>query len=314
MLTSREAHPHLTDEQRAELADDRMAAPQRVVADRHLEACSACRAAVEHERQAATLLRRLPELDPPYTFTLRVASASSAWLRAAQWMRLASGAAAALFVLLLGVEILTPPWSASPAAFDQARPSAKQAPGMSAAGATTSQNEQAASTSAPAAMATPRPAPTSTAAAKPAAKAAAAAPRAAASESAQAKAAPEARDAAPDSREAQAAPAAPRAAPAVRPAPDEAPEAAKAVEAAPLPVAAPSTPVDSPGAARAPAQALAEDSIRAMSTPTAPLGDTASETPVPVVRWLAVLSAALALVLGAGAIVASRRATHMFRR
>lgn len=303
---------HLTEEQRAEYVDGRMAESARLAAERHLAGCPACRAAVEGEQAVARLLHRLPSLDPPRTFTLPRPAAHPARARAAGWMRLASGLAAACFVLLLGVDLLAPRSALAPATSPQ-RPLAAEVPATPAVPGPASRATPAAPRAAQgpadasaAASEADRPARAAQAskakplAASPAAPVAGreqAAP--AASPAVEAKPAAEPPRMPAEAPGAAALPPTPGAAalPPRETAPSRAPEAAAGTGPAPLPTVSAARPDG------------AEASVRARGTPT-PIPEPAAEPPgLPALRLLQGLSAGLALILGAGALLAGRRSS-----
>ncbi|MBI4493472.1 MAG: zf-HC2 domain-containing protein [Chloroflexi bacterium] len=281
---------HLSEDQRAEYVDGRMAAETRAAMERHLGTCVACQAGVEQDRAVVALLRRLPALEPPRSFALPAPVVRPAWARTAAWTRLASGLAAAFLVVLLGVDLLAPPRTAAPAFAPAAdlRSTALSAGKLAQETAPRSAAPAPAATAAPAAAAAPagptaapaRAAPAAAPAAKPAAK-----PAEQPAPALQAGAlAPEQSAAAPQ----------PQAAPA--PAGVEARKASEAgAPAAPL--------ADTSAASRA-----EEGRLQAMGTPAPLPEEQAQPGPTWGLRQWEALFAALALLLGGTAFVLGRRA------
>lgn len=100
---------HLDDERRAEYVDGRLQVGERELARQHLELCEACRTSVDQDLAVVALLRQLPSVEPPRSFALPEPVARPVWARATAWTRLASGLAAAMFVVLIGVDLAAPP-------------------------------------------------------------------------------------------------------------------------------------------------------------------------------------------------------------
>jgi len=61
---------HLTTEQLSALLDKQLSAQEQVIVDAHLQTCQQCRLALAELRQTVALLRALPQVEVPRSFTL----------------------------------------------------------------------------------------------------------------------------------------------------------------------------------------------------------------------------------------------------
>jgi anti-sigma factor RsiW len=96
---------HLDDETLSALVDDQLPFEERSAAEAHLGTCTACRQELDGFRSVATLLRALPEVEPPREFTLgpRLVADPPNLIRLRRWYtatRIAAGSLAAVFVFL----------------------------------------------------------------------------------------------------------------------------------------------------------------------------------------------------------------------
>jgi hypothetical protein len=176
---------HLSDEQLSTLLDAQLAAADETAALAHLATCSACTRRLADFRAVSTLLRQLPEVEPPRDFLVgpRVVAEPTNVIRLQRWYtwsRAAAGSLAAVFVFLVAGTLfvdatrpITVPQAAlAPAPRGEVRTadSPATAPTANTAGAE-SQPAAAPKPAAPAApppAATPQQAPAAQQAAKPA--------------------------------------------------------------------------------------------------------------------------------------------------
>ena len=97
---------HLADQTLSALIDDMLDAAELADAQAHLHACAECSRRVEELRSVASLLRQLPDLEPPRSFALgpRAVADPPNLVRLRRWYaasRVAAAALAAGFVFLL---------------------------------------------------------------------------------------------------------------------------------------------------------------------------------------------------------------------
>src|SRR5439155_25392529 len=102
--------PHRPDvEALSAYADGRLDAPAAARVEAHLASCGACRARVEGLREVRTMLRSLPEAEPPRSFRIRPLDLTSGSpVPGSPFVRLAPalGAAAVIaFAVVLGVDL-----------------------------------------------------------------------------------------------------------------------------------------------------------------------------------------------------------------
>jgi Putative zinc-finger len=131
--------PHLQTEQLSALLDRQLPPAEQQRAEQHLATCPDCGEELERLRATVGLLRELPQVEPPRVFslpatTLRSGPRSSLALRLVPWTR-AAGALAALFVVLLSVDLLTTSSTGQPALAPTSEPRPALAPAAESRGA-----------------------------------------------------------------------------------------------------------------------------------------------------------------------------------
>ena len=238
---------HVDDETLSALLDDQLPPTEAAAARRHLDACEACQQRYLALQRVVQLVRLLPQVEPPRSFTigprtleptLRVRRLA-AWY---DWSRAVTSALAAIFVLLLGARLYlgsTPPLLTRLATAPSTGQAQRSGPAAS----------QAATAALPGAAPQPRVAASGTGATPPNEGAQAGAARAPGAAAPQGGAVPQAaRVAPPAASQSGAAASVPAAPPAARPVSSPAPlsDSAASVSAQPAPAPAASL-VEGPG-------------------------------------------------------------------
>ena len=91
---------HKIRESLSSYVDGEVTEAERLQVERHLETCADCRAEADSLRSLVGLLRRMPEIEPPRSFTLAEAPAPVRGMPALQWA-LRTTALATAFVLVV---------------------------------------------------------------------------------------------------------------------------------------------------------------------------------------------------------------------
>ncbi len=93
----------------SEYMDNRLGSEDRVLVESHLEACEACSSELESLRMAVQLLRRVPQVPVPRSFTIAVPEIRREGVFGAsslRWLRPATAVATLVLVVLLAVDFL----------------------------------------------------------------------------------------------------------------------------------------------------------------------------------------------------------------
>jgi anti-sigma factor RsiW len=126
---------HIDDNVLSAFVDQQLTPDESTNVIVHLQTCPACQAHLDGFRSVASLLRQLPELDPPRDFSVgpRLLVDPPNVLRLRRWYtatRVAAGALAAVFVFLLAGTLYV---DSQPGPSASARPAALSAPARAAA-------------------------------------------------------------------------------------------------------------------------------------------------------------------------------------
>jgi hypothetical protein len=132
--------PHLQTEQLSALLDQQLSPAEQSRAEQHLVACSRCEEELESLRATVSLVRRLPQVEPPRDFglpatTLRSVARQSRLLRLVPWTRAAGALAAALFVVLMSADLLAGAGGGEPVVAPVSEPRPAFAPAAESRGA-----------------------------------------------------------------------------------------------------------------------------------------------------------------------------------
>jgi anti-sigma factor RsiW len=125
---------HATAELLSAYLDRQVEAGEGDVVDAHLMTCKTCSAELAGLEALRTLLRALPEVQPPRSFMLPEPAAVVRFPRLLVWTRAAAAVAAAFFVMFLTVDLVdtNTGGAPSPAADSRAAPAPASAPVMAA--------------------------------------------------------------------------------------------------------------------------------------------------------------------------------------
>ncbi len=153
---------HVDDETLSALIDDALPPAEAAAARQHLAACAACQQRYQELEQVVSLVRRLPDVEPPRAFTIgpRALEPTPRVRRLETWYdasRALAGALAAVFVLLLGARLYLGTVTPQPTQVPRAAPAAAPAPptGAASQAARIAPQTPAADQSGPAAVAAP---------------------------------------------------------------------------------------------------------------------------------------------------------------
>ena len=100
---------HLNDEQLSLLLDGRLSEKERRRVEAHLRSCPTCQQAYQGLRQTVMLLRAMPRVAAPRTFTLSEADVGRRLreARSIAWTRWATALVGLMLVMVLGLDVMT---------------------------------------------------------------------------------------------------------------------------------------------------------------------------------------------------------------